>query len=240
MWTNVCIVGNGGFIGSRLQAMHPDWEGIDLKSGHNFCDLNVDVDANVIVLLAADLNHSAEAYAKNLRIYLAMVNRFKHKKVHIIYTSSAAVYPSSFRPVNELVMPQPGTIYGKSKLLGEQVITDTMDDYTVLRLANVYGDGDGKGAIDLFKNGVHTIYGDGQQVRDYVYVDDVCAAITKVVENLRAFNKMTLNISSGQGQTVNKIYEKHGQGAQEYVQAREFDVDYSVLGNGAAKGLGLL
>lgn len=240
MWTKVCVVGGGGFIGSRLCQMQPDWESVDLKSDQDFCDMNVEIDANVVVLLAAHLGHTAGDYDKNLRIYSALVKRFKNRAVHVIYTSSAAVYSPSFRPTMELTVPKPDTIYGKSKLLGEQIIRDTMESYTILRLANVYGDGEGNGAIDLFKRGQKAIFGDGEQVRDYIYVEDVCKAIATVEDNLDSFAGMTINVSSGKGQTVNQVFEKYGKGKPKYIEPREFDIPFSILNNGVAKGLGLL
>lgn len=240
MWLNVCVVGSEGFIGSRLIEEHSNWDGIDLKSGQDFCDLDINIDANVIVLLAAHLGHTTQDYSKNLQIYNALVRRYRGRPVHVIYTSSAAVYPPSFRPSSEITKPNPDTIYGKSKLLGEQIIRDTMKSYTILRLANVYGEGEGNGAIDLFKRGQKFIYGDGEQIRDYIHVDTVCEAIGDIVKHLSKFDHMTLNISTGKGKTVSQVFDEFGKGKPKYIEPREFDVPYSILENGVAKGMGLL
>lgn len=84
--------------------------------------------------------------------------------------------------------------------------------YTVLRYGNVYGprqDPLGEaGVIAIFcgklrKGEAPTIYGDGQQLRDYVYVDDVARA------NLLALDKAAgeiVNIGAGQGTSVNELY----------------------------------
>lgn len=240
MSIKVAVIGSQGFIGTRLISGHPDWLGIDLKSGRDFCDLNVQFSADVVVLLAAYLGHNAEDYKKNLEIYTALVSRYAHKDTHIIYTSSAAVYPPSHRIQYEMSRTNPETIYGQSKLLGERIIKDTIKNYTILRLANVFGTGDGKGVIDRFINGHNIIYGTGKQTRDYISVEFVCRAIERITEDLEKFESQTLNISSGVGQTVSEVFEKYGRGQATYDRARDFDVDYSVLANEAAKEFGLL
>lgn len=85
-------------------------------------------------------------------------------------------------------------------------------NYTVLRYGNVYGprqDPLGEaGVIAIFcgkmKEGkIPTIYGDGQQLRDYVYVGDVAQA------NLLALEKgenQIFNVGTGQGTSVNELF----------------------------------
>lgn len=84
--------------------------------------------------------------------------------------------------------------------------------YTVLRYGNVYGprqDPLGEaGVIAIFcgkmlKGEAPVIYGDGNQLRDYVYVSDVAEA------NLLALNKgenQIFNVGTGQGTSVNQIF----------------------------------
>jgi UDP-glucose 4-epimerase len=85
-------------------------------------------------------------------------------------------------------------------------------NYTVLRYGNVYGprqDPLGEaGVIAIFcgkmlKGEVPTIYGDGNQLRDYVYVGDVARA------NLLALEKgggNTYNVGTGKGTSVNQLF----------------------------------
>jgi nucleoside-diphosphate-sugar epimerase len=241
--SNVLVVGGSGFIGKRLMKWHPEWDNIDLKDGADFTKCMLD-DHTVIVFLAAYLDQTSRDYAKNLQLYnsLVTINTRRINKPHIIFTSSAAVYGANQHVHhNELEPPQPGTIYGKSKLLGEQIIKDYFSKYTILRLANIYGDGDGKGVVDLFKQGRNTIYGDGSNIRDYIYVEQVVDAIETIVKDPDQFNGETFNISSGKGQTVNEAYDTFGKGGlPEYTAARSFDVDYSVLDNSKAIQAGLL
>ncbi len=109
-----------------------------------------------------------------------------------------------------------------------------------MRLANVYGNGDGNGVIDIFKRGGNTIYGTGNDIRDYVNVQVVCEAIKTVALNPDAYNLETYNISSEQPKSTLGAFMEYGQGEPVYAPKRGFDVSFSVLCNGKAKEAGLI
>ena len=165
MKAKILIAGGEGFIGKNLQSVLNShdikYDIVDLKSGTDICD----VDASkyeVIVLLAANLGHDMDMFQDNLRICKWAMRQ----TAHIIYTSSAAVYADSTEPHIETEPTPAPTLYGRSKLLGEQLISQGCKHRTILRLANVCGSGDGNGAIDIFKRGGNKIYGTGDDVRD--------------------------------------------------------------------------
>lgn len=244
MLTNVLVVGASGFIGSRLLKAHPDWCGIDLKTGEDFLQFDYRGYEAVIMLAAHHVGFVPEDYGYNLSLYdsLTKLVLTSDPQPFVLYTSSAAVYePTVWGEHTEDELLRPVTLYGKSKALGEQIVADVCQNYAILRLANVYGDGDGHGAIDLFKLGQATIYGDGEQVRDYIYVDKVVNAISRVVASPGRYAGGTYNISSGVGQTVNEVFEEYGRTKEVvYKPTRPFDVEYSVLSNTLAKKVGLL
>lgn len=234
----ILVIGGSGFIGTHL-AKCLDFTNIDLKDGNDFRDPTrvALCEYDVIILLAAEhIEPSKYAYRYNLSIYQALSNC----RGHVIFASSAAVYGESDEPHTEDEEPEPSTIYGKSKLLGEQIVQDLFDSWTILRFANVYGDGDGHGAIDIFKRGGKTIYGSGSQVRDYIYVDDVAKSIAKVAEKYAHHSHQIYNISSGRGDTVSDMFHKHGTGIPDHHSARNHDVSYSVLSNRLAKVMKVL
>lgn len=237
----IVVIGHQGFIGSHL-ADHLTYSlGIDIKSSRDFRDDAQTVlclDADVIILLAAEhLTQTRDMYTYNLSLYNALSPL---RRPHIIFASSAAVYTDSLLPHVEEEECLPSTLYGKSKLLGEQIIQDVCDDYTILRFSNVFGSGEGHGVIDVFEHGGRTIYGDGSQVRDYIDVDTVCKAIAAVANNPTRYNHKIYNVSSGVGQTVNTVFKVHGRGKPIYKLPRSFDVPYSVLDNSLATIEGLL
>jgi UDP-glucose 4-epimerase len=93
-------------------------------------------------------------------------------------------------PSSETTFPAPGSPYGIAKFCAEQYIGLYNrlfgSEHAVLRFANVYGPRQGSSGeacvVSLFcANGIRgnplTIYGDGKQTRDYVYVDDCVAAV---------------------------------------------------------------
>ena len=115
----------------------------------------------------------------------------------VVQASSAAVYGSEAPvPVAETTPPSPESPYAASKLyaehLGEQIGEETELDVVSLRLFNVYGprqDPDGDYAavvpafIDRLADGTPPIiYGDGDQTRDFVFVEDVVNASLAATE----------------------------------------------------------
>lgn len=239
----ILIAGGKGFIGSHVAKKFDGldtglYEIADLKDGIDVCDIKDASAYDVIILLAANLGHDMDMFQDNLAIYRWAARQ----NAHIIYTSSAAVYAADNEAHTELSPTPAPTIYGRSKLLGEQIISQACPKRTILRLANVYGNGDGNGAIDIFKRGGNKIYGDGENVRDYIHVSVVAEAIKRIALNPAEYNKEIFNISSFVPVTTNEAYMKYGNEglAAEYLPARGYDVSYSLLWNKKAIEAGLI
>jgi len=236
----ILIAGGEGFIGSHVAKVFDGldvglYEIADLKSGTDVCKVDGSK-YEVIVLLAANLGHDMQMFQDNLAIYRWACRQ----TAHIIYTSSAAVYGDSNEPHTEDEPLKAPTIYGRSKLLGEQLIRQSSNNYTILRLGNVYGDGEGNGVIDIFKRGGNKIYGVGDDVRDYISVKVVAEAIKTIALNPSKYNKQIFNISSGVPISTKQAFYEYGQGQPEYLPPRGFDVKYSLLDNTKADLAGLL
>lgn len=137
---------------------------------------------------------------------------------HVVFSSSAAVYGQpTCLPVGESHPTDPQSPYAISKLAGEgylRVLSATAGLVTcILRFSNVYGprqrsDGEaGVAAIfaDRFAHsrGV-TVYGDGSQTRDFIYVEDVARAILRTLEK-RADG--VFNISTNSAVSVMGVFE---------------------------------
>lgn len=238
----ILIAGGDGFIGSNLQKVFDNldadlYDVVDLKRGTDICDTDGS-QYDVIVLLAANLGHDMDMFQDNQ----AICKWAMRQTAHIIYTSSAAVYGDSEKPHIETERTPAPTLYGRSKLLGEQLIARGSQSYTILRLANVYGNGDGNGAIDIFKRGGNKIYGDGSDIRDYVPVKVVCNAIKTIALNPDPYVSEIYNISLNNPMTTNAAYYSFGDPEKrpEYMPLRGFDVRCSILNNRKAFDAGLI
>jgi UDP-glucose 4-epimerase len=233
----VLVVGGRGFIGSHLiQYLQSNYsfkvDVLDLKDGKDVRD-GIDGKYDVIVHLACAFGESQEAADANDDMIDAIDDyAVKNPKTHIIYTSSAAVYPSNEERHIEDGPTSPSTNYGLNKLTGENIIS-MRDRYTILRLSNVYGEG-GSGAIDLFKSGKRTIYGDGEQVRDFVPVEVVVDVIARAITHPKRWQGV-FNVSSGHGVTINSAFEQYGKGGKHYSDKGEPGVRHSILDNSKMK-----
>jgi UDP-glucose 4-epimerase len=117
-------------------------------------------------------------------------NALRHR-ARVVYVSSGGVVygEPTVRPTPETAPKLPESPYGVTKLAGEQYLYYYARvhglEYVALRYSNVYGprqDPHGEaGVVAIFGQRVLTgrpltVFGDGAQTRDYVYVGDVVAA----------------------------------------------------------------
>ncbi|MDJ0938506.1 MAG: ADP-glyceromanno-heptose 6-epimerase [Woeseiaceae bacterium] len=160
-------------------------------------------------------------------------------RVPYIYASSAAVYGASTdfseAPENE----KPLNVYGYSKLQFDRyvrrVALDADSQVVGLRYFNVYGPREQhKGSMASvafhFNNQVRddgevrlfegtSGYGDGDQLRDFVYVDDICAVNLWFLDNPKVSG--VFNAGTGRAQTFNDVANAviawHGSGEIRYI-----------------------
>lgn len=122
-------------------------------------------------------------------------------------------------PVNEEFKDKPITVYDIDKLAAEkylQYYSNQLGKRAVtLRLANIYGPGPRAGSTDrgilnLFirkalKGEPLTIYGKGNFVRDYIYIDDVVDAFLIAGAKMEVLNGNYYVIGSGVGHTFTQM-----------------------------------
>lgn len=176
----------------------------------------------------------------------------KNNVKKIIFASSGGtIYGEcKTKAPDENAFPNPLSPYGIAKYSVENYIRFFSAihglKYTILRYANVYGprqDPKGEaGVVAIFTgkmlNGEPvTVYGDGKQMRDYVYVADVVNA------NLKALSKgdnMTINIGTQKTTSVNELVKLMSAAANYsqkavYKPARDGELFKSFLNNAKAK-----
>ena len=138
--------------------------------------------------------------------------------------SSAAVYgnPEDDGPRAESDQPAPASIYGFSKWAAEELVAlwhrTRGLDVTVLRPANIYGPGqgeDGEGGVvtqfarSLTEGRPLTRFGDGQQTRDFIYVEDAALAFCHAAEsgsaNEAEARLRVFNVGTGHSTSINHV-----------------------------------
>ena len=133
--------------------------------------------------------------------------------VRVVFASSADVYGTWFeRPVTEETPPRPVTPYARAKLEAEALLTESCGEHAVtcLRIATVFGAGEnGPRAIPSFARALHrgeipAVHGDGADVRDYVHVGDVAAAIA-AAGGAPSVPATVINVGSGVGRTTLEV-----------------------------------
>jgi nucleoside-diphosphate-sugar epimerase len=144
-----------------------------------------------------------------------------HRVPRFVFSSSCAVYGDIDAPVqHEDLPPSPLSPYAETKLLGEQLAREHSGpalQAVCLRYFNIYGPrqnaaSDYAAAIPRFvrlalRGEAPTIFGDGEQTRDFVYVEDIARA------NLLAATRdpmpspfQVLNIGTGLATSVNLLW----------------------------------
>jgi len=137
----------------------------------------------------------------------------------VVFISSGAVYgDQASQPLREDATPNPRSPYAVSKLASEfyvRTIGGLWGIETVcLRVFNAYGPGQPLPAshapvIPCFlrqsvQNGTIVVHGDGNQTRDYVYVDDVVNAMAAAA-SAPSVNRQVINVGSGQETSVREL-----------------------------------
>ncbi len=146
-------------------------------------------------------------------------NCIKHNVKNLIFASSVAVYgrPKSL-PVKESSSLNPIYSYGIAKKVAEEYLKYFNIyynlNYQVLRYSNVYGPRQpifGEvGVIAIFTDRIIQekeliIYGDGEQQRDYIFVEDI---VDFTLRALTFKDCSVYNVGSGTPSTVNQVFAK--------------------------------
>lgn len=187
-------------------------------------DINNSIFKNIdcIIHLAAmvsvpkSFDDPVNCFGNNTFLTIKMLSAAKlHNIKKFIFSSSAAVYGNKEGAVSETDVTEPNSPYGLDKLVSEKYIQMYCQlwgiDYLILRLFNVYGQGQNleyAGVITAFNLATQRkhpliIYGDGEQTRDFINVNDVCNYLAKLLTvNIK---NETFNIGTGQSISINSL-----------------------------------
>jgi ADP-L-glycero-D-manno-heptose 6-epimerase len=177
--------------------------------------------------------HNNYDYSKVL-LYYAL-----DRKIPFIYASSAAIYGANTSFAEEPANEKPLNVYGYSKLLFDQyvrrILPTAKSQIVGLRYFNVYGPREQhKGSMasvafhqfnQVKKDETVRLfagcdgYADGEQKRDFVYVEDVAKVNLWFLENPKISG--IFNLGTGRAQTfndvANAVIKEHGKGKIEYI-----------------------
>ena len=201
------------------------------------------------------INSPQETHEASVNGTFALLLAARDRRVRrLVYAASSSAYgdqPES--PKKEDMRPDPLSPYAAAKLVGEyycQVFSRSYGLETVsLRYFNVFGprqdpSSEYSGVISRFIRALETgerptIYGDGEQSRDFTYVSNVVDANLLACESSAAVGRV-INIANGKSVTINQLLNtlKELTGntdvAAEYRPARLGDVRHSLADLGLA------
>jgi UDP-glucose 4-epimerase len=188
--------------------------------------------------IIASTSNPRDDFATNIGGTLNVLLAARESKVErVVYTSSASIYgnPRSI-PINEDDFLVPLTPYAVSKLGGENYAQAFYESYGVatacVRYSNVYGPGQRPdnpycGVVSKFLADAHagkplSVHGDGEQTRDYTYVDDAVEATMLAAIRPRAEGEV-FNVGTGIETSVNALGLAIGRALGVAVDMRHID-----------------
>lgn len=252
------VTGGEGFIGGAIVS-EVNGRPFDVKSGFDILDqeqlLREVRTAHGIFHCAAKLSVpesfllEEEYYRTNVEGTRCVIDAAKHVGCKIVFSSSAAIYGEADKRVSETHPLSPGSPYAKNKYDGEELLRASGIPSVALRYFNVYGPRQSEeyaGVIKIFimkalrGEGI-VIHGDGTQVRDFVFVDDVARANSAAM-NYEHSSFEIFNIGSGTETSIRTVAETIIQLTQStskiiYTPSRIGDIRYSQADVSRAKKL---
>lgn len=181
--------------------------------------------ATVVIHLAAHTNVVNSVETPELNFDVNVKGTFNllqasvaHRVERFIFASTGgAIVGDAPPPVHEEMAPRPVSPYGAGKLAAEGYCSAFRGSYGLktvsLRFSNVYGPYSyHKGSViarffrQIMRGEAITIYGDGEQTRDFVYVDDLCEAIVAAVDADLPFGQ-AIQLGTGRETGINRLVE---------------------------------
>ena len=235
----VIVVDN--LVGGKKERLPSEVEFHELDICDHEALVTVMKGVDVVVHLAAlprvqfSIEHPFEAQHTNVEGTLSVLEAVRKNGVkRVVYAASSSAYgDQDVMPLREDMAPAPKSPYGLHKYYGEVMMKLWHDIHGIetvsLRFFNVYGphfDPNGAYALVIGRflkqrsEGVPmTIYGDGEQTRDFTHVRDIVEGIVLASQGASVGAGEVFNLGAGRNITINRIAELVG-GPIEYGAAR--------------------
>lgn len=224
----VVILGASGFIGKALQAAFAasgaaevighSSQTVDLTRPETLGALDGCVGAHTALVVAAGLTPDRGQNPRTLRDSVTMVANLagyleSRPPASCVYLGSDAVYGFDGQPVHEASPLELGGYYALGKYAGERILEFALAPrkvpLLVLRLTGVYGPGDPHASYgpNLFARTLANgrtvrLFGEGEEERDHVYVEDVARLLVRLVD---AQTAGILNVATGESRRFSDI-----------------------------------
>lgn len=202
---------------------------------------------SALVSVPESIKKPVQCYKDNLESTINILNATIDTNIKkVMFASSSAIYGDNPNtPLNENETPQVLSPYAASKISSEYILQSHTESYGIptasLRYFNVFGPGQDLSSpyaavIPLFvkaltNNKQATIFGDGEQTRDFIYVEEVAKANIHIAEHKNATG--AFNIATGKPTSINTLYntimEIVGKNiSPEYSDPRAGDIKHSL------------
>jgi UDP-glucose 4-epimerase len=226
----VIVLGATGFLGqaieSALSKAGADVHGFSSKTlnltdraAFGVLDALAGPDATLIFASAVTPDKGRTVDALDANLQMAMnVGRYleAHPFGKVVYVSSDAVYPMFDGVVTESWPVEPADFYALAKYAGERVLANVCGSakvpLAIVRPTGVYGPGDTHNSygpnrfITQIQNDRKvSLFGEGDDIRDHVFVDDVATAIVGLAGS---DGTGIFNMASGESRTFGSIVEQ--------------------------------
>lgn len=188
----------------------------DRYLAENGCeDVNVLIHIGAFIPKAAKEADDIKLTSENITNTEKLLESFLPNLQKIVFISTIDVYEHCPGALSEVTKTVPTTMYGWSKLYCEQMILKHCSQknlkYNILRLGHVYGEGEErfkKVMPIMIQNAIEgkdlNIYGDGEAIRSFIYIDDIAKAI---VNSLELKSCEVINLVSNEPVTINQLAE---------------------------------
>ncbi|CAB4126965.1 GalE UDP-glucose 4-epimerase [uncultured Caudovirales phage] len=247
---NYLVTGGSGYLGSHICLLlkekghtvviydikSPDHKYFDhfchgdirdaenLGMAFSYCKYDAVIHCAGRIEVGESMKNPTEFWEVNVGGTAILLNAMKKAKVKkLLFSSTAAVYAPSKKPLSEKSPLKSSSVYGNTKLACEQMIADSGLKYGIFRYFNLAGAywlwGLGENhepethlipsvllnpdKVKIFGNDYDTV--DGTCVRDYVDVRDVAQTHLDALKHLHKNPSFLVNLGSGKGYSVGQI-----------------------------------
>lgn len=219
------VLGAGGFVGSStvrkltaagMEVLPLTRQELDLETpqaADTLAGMLRPDDALIFISAKAPVKN-VSMLLPNIRMAEAVCGAIEKSPVaHVVYVSSDAVYADSPDPLSEISVAEPGALHGVMHLARELALRHVCDaPLAILRPTLIYGADDphnGYGPNSFRRLAAAgediTLFGEGEERRDHVYVEDVADLLCRMVGHR---SEGVLNAATGVVTSFREIAEQ--------------------------------